>query len=132
MSAAELMVVTGCETAGAAALRWKAFLRHCTLGAKALGGYPPITAEALGRHWRVTIRNLAKKQGFASSNEQERSDTEQRAQNAEQIAFTTPSTYKWQRPEGPGREALWRERWRGAGRVALIRAGSYVCAGGWE
>jgi len=99
MSTAELMVVTGCATAGAAAVRWKSFLRHCTLGAKALGGYPPITSEALGRHWRVTIRNLAEKQGFVSGNEQECTPTEHRAQNEEQIALTTPSTYKWQRPE---------------------------------
>jgi len=95
MSAAELMVVTGCDSAGAASVRWGAFLKHCEAGAKALGGRSPVTAEALGSHWRVAIRNLAKKQGFVSGNGRKPLPTDLRPQNEDQ----GEDEYSWQRPE---------------------------------
>ena len=82
LSTKELMVITCTSNAGAAGNRWRAFLEHCQSGAESLGGHSPVTAETLerhsrdgrktvGRHWRVTFRNLAEKHGMG-----EKKDTE--------------------------------------------------------
>lgn len=66
LSASEMMGVTCCQSASAAGSRMRAFMRRCVAGAEQLGGSPPLTAEQVGSGWRVTFRNLAKKQGFFS------------------------------------------------------------------
>ena len=64
LSSAEMMGVTCCKSPAASAQRIRSFISHCEAGAKQLGGYPPLTVELLSSGWRVTFRNLAKKQGF--------------------------------------------------------------------
>ncbi len=66
ISSAELMGVTCCQSPSAAASRVRAWVRRGEAGAKSLGGDFPVTIEQVGVGWRVTIRNLRKKQGFES------------------------------------------------------------------
>lgn len=66
LSAAEMMGVTCCKSPSASASRVQSFMRRCRDGAEQLGGSSPFTAEMVGSGWRVTFRNLSKKQGFGS------------------------------------------------------------------
>ena len=82
LSTKELMAITCTSNAGAAGVRWRAFLEHCRAGAESLGGQSPVTAESLeshseatgrplGSHWRVTVRNLAEKHGMSEKKDKE-------------------------------------------------------------
>ena len=64
ISSSELMAVTGCANPGAAVRRMESFVNRCRTDAEPLGKRPATTWEPIGNRWRITLYNLAKKQGF--------------------------------------------------------------------
>ena len=65
LSSVDLMKITGATNPGAASNRWRSLLSRWEVGARSLGGHPPVTAESVGGHWVVTFRNFAAKQGLS-------------------------------------------------------------------
>jgi len=68
ISSSELMAVTGCANPGAAVRRMESFVNRCRTDAEPLGKRPATTWEPVGNRWRITLHNLAKKQGFGKRN----------------------------------------------------------------
>lgn len=68
LTVSDIFSITTVETAGPASMKFKAFIDRCTRAATLQGVCPCLDGAVVGGCWRVTIRNLAKRQGFNPKN----------------------------------------------------------------
>ena len=68
LTVSDILSITTVTSPGPASQKFGAFLTRCTLAAALHETSPCLDGALLGGCWRVTIRNLAKRQGFKAKN----------------------------------------------------------------